>query len=305
MFKQRLILTAAILMLLAGGGFYYYGVGMVSPPDTVVSTPASVAAKTTLVLASPPRETPEEGELIYRPIAEYLSKVTGKRVVYKHPRTWGVYRTEMLNGGYDIVFDGGHFAGYRALMLNHNVVAKVPAPQQFVVIVRKNENVTDMAELAGETFCSPPQPNQGALVALSQFNNPAEQPVIVPVTGNFWPAVYNGVVDGHCKAGVIVLSNLEKLDKVGATKIVFKAPPQPNQAFTVGPRISPQDRMRIADALTSSEAAKPTEKLRERFQIGDRLVAATNEEYVALAELLRKEWGFYQENPGTWMSTSR
>ena len=66
-----------------------------------------------LVLSAPPRETAEDGKSIYQPVAEYLSTVIGRRVVYQHPGTWGLYRTTMLRGGYDLVFDGPHFNSYR------------------------------------------------------------------------------------------------------------------------------------------------------------------------------------------------
>jgi len=291
MSKMKIVGAAAVVAILVGGGVYYYRVNAVPHKGTVAGTPAQ--AKSVLVLTSPPREKAEEGEQIYKPIAEYLSKVIGKPMIYKHPGTWGVYRTEMLNGAYDVVFDGGHFVGYRALKLNHTVVAKMPELQQFAIIVRKDEKVVNVAELAGETFCAPPPPNQGALLALSQFDNPSRQPVIVPVTGNFWPGVYEGVTTGRCKGGVIVLANLEKLDKSGATKVIYKTPPQPNQAFTAGPRLTPEDQAKIAAALTSPEAGQATEKLRDRFKVGDSFVAANNAEYVGLAELLRREWGFF------------
>lgn len=289
MSKHKFIIVTIAIVLLAGGGFYWYQGNAIPQKGGQKSAQASA----TLVFTSPPRESREDGELLYRPIADYLGKVTGKRVIYKHPGTWGVYRTEMLNGGYDIVFDGGHFAGYRALKLNHNVVAKMPEAQQFAIIVRKDEKVTNVADLAGETFCSPPPPNQGALLALSQFPNSSRQPVMIPITSKFWPSVYEGVVSGRCKGGVLVAANLEKLDKAGVTKTLFKTPLQPNQAFTVSSRVTAEDQAKIAAALTSSDAAQATEKLRDRFNIGERFVAASNAEYVGLAELLRHEWGFF------------
>ena len=79
-----------------------------------------------LVFSAPPRETPTIGNKRYQPIASYLSKVLGRKVVYKHPGTWGAYRTEMLQGDYDIVFDGPHFNSYRAEKMKYNILAKIP-----------------------------------------------------------------------------------------------------------------------------------------------------------------------------------
>ncbi|HKQ31288.1 MAG TPA: PhnD/SsuA/transferrin family substrate-binding protein, partial [Burkholderiales bacterium] len=67
---------------------------------------ARAADPDALIFTSAPRETVADGTKIYGPVAEYLSKALGKKVVYRHPGTWGAYRSEMLRGDYDIIFDG-------------------------------------------------------------------------------------------------------------------------------------------------------------------------------------------------------
>ena len=62
-----------------------------------------------LILTAPPREKPEAGQKLYGPIASYLTKLLGKKVVYKHPQNWLNYQHEMRHDKYDIVFDGPHF----------------------------------------------------------------------------------------------------------------------------------------------------------------------------------------------------
>lgn len=294
MSKSKLFISVVTVGLVAGALYYYYP--EYYPPAQAKLAPSAIqATNNVLVLTSPPREPLEEGERYYQPIADYLSKVTGKQIVYKHPGTWGAYRTEMLNGTYDIVFDGGHFSDYRAQKLGYHIIAKMPKLQEFAIIVRKDEKVRTVDELVGQTVCAPPPPNQGTLHLLSQFSDPDRKPVVVPVTSNFWPTVYENVVTGRCKGGILVVANLEKLNKDGAVKILHKTRQQPNQAWSVGSRVTPEDRAKIAAALIAPEAAGPTEKLRQRFRVGERFVAANNAEYAdaGLAELLRHEWGFF------------
>jgi ABC-type phosphate/phosphonate transport system substrate-binding protein len=244
-----------------------------------------------LVFTAPPRETPEQGKEIYQPIAEYLSKVIGKKIVYQHPGTWGVYRTEMLKGSYDLIFDGPHFNSYRMEKLHHNILAKIPERHEFVVIVRKEQKFSALSQMAGYTFCTHAPPNLGTLVLLSQFDNPARQPVIINTKG--WENIYDGVVSGKCTGGVLPLANLKKYDTAGLTRMVFKTQPMPNQAFSAGPRVSAEDQARIAAALTSPEAEGPTAKLRSVYRVGESFVLAHNQEYRGLAEYLRNEWGYY------------
>ncbi len=244
-----------------------------------------------LVFSAPPRETPVRGKEIYGPIADYLSKVLGRKVVYRHPGTWGVYRTEMLRGAYDILFDGPHFNSYRAQKLNHNILAKIPKRHDFVVIVRKDSQFQSLDELAGHTFCSHAPPNLGTLVLLSQFSNPARQPVILNTKG--WGKIYKGVIAGRCVAGILPILNLKKVDAAGKAKIVFKARTLPNQAFSAGPRLSAAEQAKVAAALVSPEASGPTENLRATYKVGPSFAPTSNEEYAGIAEFLKNEWGYY------------
>lgn len=244
-----------------------------------------------LVFTSPPRETREEGQKIYGPIAEYLSKAVGKKVVYRHPGTWGAYRSEMLKGNYDIVFDGPHFNSYRAEKLSHNVLAKLPGRHEFVIIVNKNEKFTTVSQMGGRTFCTQAPPNLGALILLSQFDNPVRQPSVLPTEG--WDKIYEGVVSGRCTGGILPMAILKKLDKNEAVKVVHKTAAMPNQAFSASPRLSLEEQAKVAAALTAPEAEGPTEKLRTAFKVNEKLLAANNAEYSGIAEYLRSEWGYY------------
>lgn len=244
-----------------------------------------------IVFAAPPRETAEKGEEIYGPVAAYLSKALGRPVIYEHPGTWGVYRTEMLRGGYDIVFDGPHFNSYRAEKLNHNIVAKIAKRHEFVVIVRKDEKFNGMKDLAGRTFCTHAPPNLGTLVLLDQFDNPARQPVILNTKG--WNNIYKGVASGQCVAGILPELNLKQYDKDQRVKVVYKAPVLPNQGFSVGPRLNGTEQAKIAKALTAPEAKEPTAKLRAAYKVGDAFAPTNNDEYVGVSRYLRNEWGYY------------
>jgi ABC-type phosphate/phosphonate transport system substrate-binding protein len=268
----------------------------------VVFTPAAPAKNTlperiveeqeALVFTAPPRETPEAGIAIYQPVADYLSRAIGKKVRYKHPGTWGVYRTEMLKGSYDIIFDGPHFNSYRMEKLSHNILVKIPQRHEFAVIVHKDKSAFQtVSQMAGRTFCTHAPPNLGTLVLLSQFDNPSRQPVIINSKG--WENIYNGVISGKCVGGVLPMANLKKVDRANLARIVFKTAAMPNQAFSAGPRVSLEDQMKLAQALASPDAAAPTEKLRAAYKVGDGFALASNQEYQGLAEYLRNEWGYY------------
>lgn len=259
--------------------------------DTLGAAANRAASADTLIFTAPPRESPDAGKEIYGPVADYLSQAIGKKIEYRHPGTWGVYRTEMVKGTYDIVFDGPHFNSYRAEKLSHNILAKIAESHEFVVIVKKEQSFADPKQMSGRTFCAHAPPNLGTLVLLAQYENPSRQPVILSTDG--WNNIYQGVASGKCAGGVLPMLNLKKLDKEGKTKVIFKSQPYPNQAFSVGPRLSKEDQAKITAALFAPEAKAPTAKLREAFKVGEAFVPANNQEYAGLAVFLRNEWGYY------------
>lgn len=254
---------------------------------------AALSAGDTYIFSAPPRETAEAGQQKYGPVAEYLTKVLGKEVVYQHPGTWGVYRTKMTSGEYDIAFDGPHFNSYRMEKLNHNILAKIPGEFFFVVIVRKDDDrFTQVNELAGRTFCAHAPPNLGTLTLLGQFSNPSRQPVIRNTKG--WKNIYQGLIQGKCQGAVVPLGNLKKFDPTGAhARVLFQANALPNQAFSAGPRVTLEDQKKIAEALTAADAALPTENLRKTYAVGNAFAMATNDEYVGVSNFLANEWGYY------------
>ncbi len=266
-------------------------VALASPEAAAMpASPASDAG--VITLSAPPRDSEEQGQKRFGPVAEYLSKVLGKKVVYKHPGSWGVYQGAMQKGAYDIVFDGPHFNGWRVEKLDHSILVKAPGDFTQVIFVRKTSTATDVKQLAGRKICAHAPPNLGTLVMQGAFDNPARQPAIVVVDG--YNHIYKALLDGKCDAAVVPKKHLEKFDREhGAMRIVYQSKPMPNQAFSAGPRISSEDRARIAAALLAPEAAAPTAKMREAYTGGKNFVPAGNAEYAGLGEYLRNEWGYY------------
>jgi ABC-type phosphate/phosphonate transport system substrate-binding protein len=246
-----------------------------------------------LVFSAPPRGSYDEEVAVYQPIADYLSKVTGKSVNYRFSDNWLSYSRDMTQGAYDIVFDGPAFNGWRINNLSHVPLIKLPEDFVFVVITRAdNDKVKDVRDLAGRKVCAHAPPNLGTLTMLSRFDNPARQPVIKEIGG--WDNNYKAMVAGECVATVVPIKNLQKMDNGASrvTKTLYQHKAMPNQAFSVGPRISTELRKKIADGLMSAEGKAATAKLRAAYA-GKDFVPASSEEYAGLGDLLKNSL-YYQ-----------
>lgn len=264
-----------------------------APPTTTSNRDIPIAPgadANVITLAAPPRDTEAEARRRFDPVAQYLSTVLGKKVVYRHPGSWGVYQGEMQRGAYDIVFDGPHFNGWRIEKLQHSIVAKVPGDLSQAVFVPKGSGIESLKQLNGRRVCAHAPPNLGTLVLQRAFDNPSRQPSIVVVEG--FKNIYQSLLDGKCQAAVLPTNQLEKFDVGGDMRIVYRSATLPNQAFSAGPRLSEAERERLTAALLAPEAEGPTAKMREAYTGGKSFVAASNREYVGLADFLRNEWGY-------------
>jgi ABC-type phosphate/phosphonate transport system substrate-binding protein len=261
--------------------------------DALAAIAPHAAATTdkTLILAAPPRESTEASERLYAPLATLLSQATGRSVVYRYPGSWGVYRSEMLRGRYDLVLDGPHFNSWRTERLGHEILVKFPGVHQFAIIARQDTFFAGLQRLAGRSFCTLAPPSLGTLVLLDLFDNPARQPLIVPVQS--WRAVYDGVVAGRCVAGVLPIAQLRDYDRTQATRILYYSDEMPGQALSAGPRVNAAERAQIRQALLGTAGTAASAALRASHQIDAGFVVARNQDYTGLARYLRDEWGFY------------
>lgn len=245
-----------------------------------------------LVFSAPPRESCVRETEVYQPVMDYLTKVTGRPVTFRCADNWLVYGKDMVAGIYDIVFDGPHFNGWRVDRLEHAPIVKLPEDFVFVVIAKAGNNeISETKSLAGRLVCAHAPPNLGTLTLLSQFDNPARQPVIVETRG--WENAMKGLAEDKCAGTVVPFKNLSKYD-AGAQKrfkVLYRHAPLPNQALSVGPRISTDMRGKIAQGLLSVEGRNATGKLRAVYAGAD-FVPANPQEYAGLGRLLRNEFYF-------------
>lgn len=245
-----------------------------------------LAQSSELILTAPPRGSQAKEQALYQPIAEYLSKITGKKITYKWSDNWLSYSKDMTEAKFDLVFDGPAFNGWRTERMSHTPLVKLPEDFQFAVITKAgNSRIKDLKNLAGRQVCAHAAPNLGTLTLLSEFNNPSRQPYIVLVKG--WDASYKGLMQDKCEATVLPVKNLTKYDagQTKETRVLFKSQIMPNQALSAGPRVPPALQAQIRQALLTPEGKKAAAKLLEAYASKD-LVPASKEEYAGLGSYL-------------------
>lgn len=242
------------------------------------------------VFGFPPREGEAKAVAVYQPIADFLTKTTGKKFVLRYNDHWLGYQSAMQRDQFDLVFDGPHFIGWRQAKLQHVPLARLDGNLAFAIVSRKdNTRVKSIKNLTGRKVCGMAPPNLATLSFFAQFDNPARQPVLMRAQS--FKDSFDSVVKKHCEAAVVQVAMVEKFDKDQQTGIIFKTKPLPNQGFTASKRLTPELQEQIRAALLSEEGKAATAKLRAEYNNRD-LIAAGNSEYEGLGTLLKDVWGF-------------
>ena len=253
---------------------------------------ATAAAREQYVLSAPPGQMPAvRAKEIYGPIASYLSRVSGKNIIYRHLGDWRAYAKAVREGRADLAFDSAHFASWRIAKTRHEPLAKMAAPSAFVVLARfGNKQVTRLDNLVGRRLCARARPNQDTLTVYSHYDNPARQPVLLAMSDPL--RIYHTMMAGGCDGAVVPLSVFHKLNPDNRyVRVLLRSDATPGPTLTVGPRLSPTDKAKILHALLSPQGQKIMAPLCKRLG-ADQVVSAVRKEYAGLDAVLRNTWGF-------------
>lgn len=242
------------------------------------------------VFGAPPRGSYAEQAAIYEPIAEFLSRVTGKRFVFRHSDNWLTYSRDMTNEAYDLVFDAAALNSWRIERINHTPLLRLSGETVYLVVGRPdNSKIRELKNLAGHGVCAPLPPDVGTLALLSQFTNPARQPVIVEA--NNWNVMYKNLRAGKCDGAIITRQYLDRIDR-NLVKVLYRHSAMPNSALSAGPRVSPELQERIRHALLTPQGKVATAKLRAAHN-AEELVPARGKDYAGLEKLLKNSLYYY------------
>jgi ABC-type phosphate/phosphonate transport system substrate-binding protein len=244
-----------------------------------------------LVFTAPPRESKQAGEEQYGPLAEFFSEQLGQPVTYQHPGNWLTYQSNMRAGKYDIVFDGPHFAAWRQVHLQHDMLVKLPGYLQFYLLARAGDSkINKPDDLIGKKICGISPPNLSTLSMLAIYSNPVRQPIIKGIKGGMGK-VHKAFLSGQCEAMVLRTAFYHKKlkpEQREKLKIIYTTARMPQQVISVGDRISGVEKQKLQNYLLKGQkgqkALMPTLK---RFGGKARsFVRANNAEYQGYNMLL-------------------
>ena len=257
-----------------------------------ITLPAHAARKQ-IIFSTAPTQSPARTVQMYQPLADYLSRATGMKVILKPASNFLEYIQNMRKGVYDLVFDGPHFVAWRMRHLDHQVLVKLPGKLVYVVVVRDDaKRVTKLKRLAGRKVCAFASPNLLTLGLQYQFPNPVRIPVFVKVK-NFKDALLC-VKSGRGVAAVMRDKFWEKRNakqKKGLHLLYISKSSYPHRAFSVSDEVDKKTQDKLRAALLAKGGMVAGQPILKRFRV-KKFVPASDIQYRPMWKLLRPVYGF-------------
>ena len=273
---------AALLMAL---GLGWPAVGAAAPADVLKAEPGD------LVFIIQPILNEEQTRKAYQPLADYLGKIAGKRVVIRTlPNFVAYWETMRLVNAYDLVLDAAHFTDYRIQKLGFKVLAKIPDTVSYSLIVGSGTLVIDPIELIGKTVATPGAPSVGAARLNAMYPNPVRQPVIVD-SGTAEEGIQM-LVKNKVQAAIVPTPLVsQQMAQGGGISVVVTTDPIPHIALSAAPRLNADVRDKIRAALVSASNTEDGKKMLKDINF-ERFDPANDKIYAGQGTLLKEYWGY-------------
>lgn len=256
------------------------------------SFPANAGAdKDVLQLAIQPVLSEQKTHEAYQPLADYLSKVTGKTVVINTMPNFLAYWDTVRKGDrYELVLDAAHFTDYRASKHGFKVLAKIPDAVSYSLVTREDELVFDPAELVAKRVATLGTPSIGAARLANMFPNPSRQPIIVE-TGSSEEALQM-LLKGKVTAAVLPTPIVfRQMSAEGGLAVVLATEPVPHIAVSASPNVDNAITQKIQAALVSADKTPEGKAMLKGIGFA-KFDPANKQIYAGQANMLQKYWGF-------------
>lgn len=277
--------SLALLLAMLALGLGWPAVGAAAPADVLKAEPGD------LVFIIQPILNEEQTRKAYQPLADYLSKIAGKRVVIRTlPNFVAYWETMRLNNAYDLVLDAAHFTDYRIQKLGFKVLAKIPDTVSYSLIVGSGALVIDPIELIGKTVATPGAPSVGAARLNAMYPNPVRQPVIVD-SGTAEEGIQM-LIKNKVQAAIVPTPLVsQQMAQGGGISVVTTTEPIPHIALSAAPRLNAEVREKIRAALVNAPNTEDGKKMLKDINF-ERFDPANEKIYAGQGTLLKEYWGY-------------
>lgn len=257
----------------------------------VAPTASAYADGDKLELAVQPILSEAKTKKAFKPLADYISKITGKQVVVKTmPNFMAYWSTIRLADSYDLILDAAHFTDYRSKKLGYKILAKIPDTVSYSLIVMAENFVFDPAELIGKRIATLGTPSIGAARLNALFPNPMRQPITVEVASA--AEGINMLLNKKVFAAMIPTPLVSRTMAQGNdVSVVMVTEPAPHIAISASPKMNAKMVSIIRKGILDAKKTPDGKKMLK--EIGFPQFDPANQKiYAGQSKMLQKYWGY-------------
>ena len=252
---------------------------------------SGMATDDRLILAIQPAHNEAATRKIFQPLADYISRASGKEcVLLIHPDFFSYWNTIRKGTGYDLVLDEAHFTDYRISKLGFTVLAKAPNMVTYSLIVAANNPLRDPARLNGKRVATLGIPSVGAARLNAIFPNPTRQPITIET--NSFEEGFKMLEDGAVSAAILPTPFVsQRLAAGAAVRVVLLTEPIPHMALSAAPTLDESVRDAVRKALLLAGKSEDGQQMLQSLEI-DRFDPASPAVYAGQSRILAEYWGY-------------
>ncbi|TAM43385.1 MAG: hypothetical protein EPN55_13965 [Gammaproteobacteria bacterium] len=265
--------------------------GIASSPARAATADLLKAEPGDIVFVIQPILSEEQTKRAFQPLADYLGKASGKRVVIRTlPNFLAYWEVVRQDSGFHLVLDAAHFTDYRAKKLGFKVLAKLPDTVSYSLVVGSDALVIDPTELVGKTVATTGAPSIGAARLNAMYPNPVRQPIIVD-SGTAEEGL-EMVIKNKTQAAIVPTPLVsQRMAQGGGISVVTTTEPLPHIAFSASPKLDDATREKIRNALVNAANTEDGRKMLKDVNF-ERFDPATEQIYAGQGSILKEYWGY-------------
>lgn len=189
----------------------------------------------------------------FQSVRDFIGDRSGSKVVIGTAPNYDQFVQQLLAGEFDLAFIGPHSSLLAAQKAGYLPLFKCEGSMKAVLIVDKNSPYHKAQDLKGMTVALPDHLTLGAMLGTEFFRPPfTPQPVDVSLKFNDYSnSAAMMLVRGDAAAAVVILQTLKVMSPEiqNSVRILTESKPVPHMMVMVHPRVAPEKRIRLRDAL--------------------------------------------------------
>lgn len=160
-------------------------------PAEITNEPAgAVSAAESFVFQGHPIFTPDQAELVYQPLVDYLNDVLPYRFELETPPDYHRYWLSARRGeNPHLVLEEPHLVSYRMARHDYTPLVRAEEPITYSLLTSVGNEDSSVQDFVGQRVSSMPAPSLGYLILADWFDNPMQQPMIQSNASSWLDAV--------------------------------------------------------------------------------------------------------------------